>query len=195
MLETRVKQNLILEHETFFAKKLALQVIDKPRLSIWMILIPIIFVYYFYRFQKFNTGRKVFAEHYMISIRRALNEASAVVDTGKKPDPVSLSETSDVPEAIRKYQADVYSILVEHYTDLLCAEGEDVESCIRSAYGNRTNYLLFFNRLNQAEKNRNQALKPLLQETTPEVNHVVERIERISQTLRREMAELIFPGQ
>ena len=194
MLDMQEKINGILHAETLFAKRLALKVIEKPKLSIWMILIPIIFVHYFYRFKKFTTGQKQFSQNYMISIRRALGEAAEVVDHGKNPDPVSLASMSDVPEAIREKQAHVYAVMLEHYIDLLRSEGDDVESLIRRVYQKRANYLLFLNRLNRAEKDRNAALKPLLYETTEGVNEVVERMERFSESLRREMAEKIFPS-
>jgi hypothetical protein len=194
MTDIDEKKQLILAYEEVFANKLGIQVIEKPRLSIWMILIPVIFVYYFYRYQKFNTGRKEFAEHYMKGIRRSLEAASSAIKTGEPPDPVTLAKMSDVPETIRGYQADVYTVLLEHYTDLLQAEGADVESLIRAVYKNRTNFLLFVNRLRQAEKRRNSALKPLLTETLEGVNEIVERIERTSEMLRREMAETIFSG-
>ena len=41
------KKKLILAHEEKFAHGLGLKVIEKPKLSIWMILVPIIFVYFF----------------------------------------------------------------------------------------------------------------------------------------------------
>ena len=184
----------ILHAEELFAKKLALKVIDKPSLTVWMILVPIIFVYYFFRFQRFNSGRKRFAENYLISIRRALDEAVAVVENDRKPDPGSLASMSDVPEAIRDKQAAVFKLMIEHYVDLLRSEGESVDALIRRVYQKRTHYLLFLNRLNRLEKDRNKALKPLLHEKTEGVDEVVERIEKFSETLRREMAEEIFPN-
>lgn len=194
MLDMQEKINSILHAEELFAKRLALKVIERPKLSIWMILIPIIFVHYFYRFQKFNTGQKRFVEHYMISIRRALNEAAGVVEGRKKPDPVSLASVSDVPEAIRGKQADVYAVMVDHYIDLLRSKGDDADALIRRAYQKRANYLLFLNRLNRVEKDRNAALKPLLYESTEGVNEIVEQMERSSEALRREAAEKIFPS-
>ena len=44
-LET--KSHIIEEQERRFAYLLASRVIQKPKLSIWMILVPIIFVYFF----------------------------------------------------------------------------------------------------------------------------------------------------
>lgn len=186
------KKRMIIDHEEQFTGILALQVIEKPKLSVWMILIPIIFVYYFYRLQRFSTGKKTFSEHYMIAINRAINEAEAVIEEGKTPDPAALAGQSDVPESIRDLQTKVYHVLLEHYIDLLKAEGDDFESLIRTAYGSRTNYLLYCNRINQVEKERNKALIPLMEQNTEGVNEIIEKIESHSETLRREIAEQIF---
>lgn len=186
------KKSLILDHETQFAVKLALQVIEKPKLSVWMILVPIIFIYYFYRLQRFSTGKKTFSEHYLIAINRAINEAEKVVVEGKTPDPAALAGQSDVPESIRDRQTKVYHVLLEHYIDLLKAEGDDFESLIRTAYGSRTNYLLYCNRINQVEKERNKELVPLMEQNTEGVNEIIEKIENHSEILRREIGEHIF---
>jgi hypothetical protein len=186
------KKRWILEQEEAFARRLSLQVIDRPRLSIWMILIPIIFVHYFYRFQRFVSGQKEFVQNYLIGIRRALEGAVEAVEKGKNPEPKTLAAASDVPEIVREKQAEVYAVLLDHYTDLLRARGDDVESLIRSAYKSQTNYLLFLNHLDRVEKDRNAALKPVLHRTTEEVDEIVNRIERSSGALRREAAEKIF---
>jgi len=39
------KKELILRYEEKFADSVAVSVIDKPKLSTWMILIPILFIY------------------------------------------------------------------------------------------------------------------------------------------------------
>jgi hypothetical protein len=193
-METReAKRLLILEHETWFAEALASRVLARPKLSVWMILIPIIFVYYFYQFQKVTEGRKQFAAHYLKSRVRALDAAVQALDTGEKPDAESLASLSDVPEEVRPLQAEFLSILVEHYTGLLQAEGGDFASLVRSSCRNRTNYLLLLNRLTQAEGKVNEALKPQLEKTHAEVEGVIRAVEAESESIRRELAETIFP--
>jgi hypothetical protein len=187
------KHVIILENEKRFADALAVLVLDKPKLSVWMILIPIIFVYYFYRLQKFSNGRTAFAENYMISRKRALNEALAVIQTGKEPDIDKLVKLSSLPEDVRKQNAALLALLVSHYTDLLRSDGDNFESLVQSAYRSRTNYLLFNNQLNQVEKTLNSTLMPHLDGTLEGVNDIVSAIERHSEKLRRDHAEAIFP--
>ena len=50
MPEYEEKAKMILDHEEWFAESLAIKIVEKPTLSVWMILIPIVFIYYFYRF-------------------------------------------------------------------------------------------------------------------------------------------------
>jgi hypothetical protein len=71
-------------------------------------------------------------------------------------------------------------------------DGEDFASLIRAAYGSLTDYLLFLNRLNQAEQEVNKALKPDLEEPDEVINDIVSNMEVVSERLRRETAEIIF---
>ena len=186
------KKELILNHEIAFAAHLARQVVQKPKLSVWMILIPIIFVFYFYQLQRYSEGRTKFIDHYLMSRRRVLDEAAALVIAGVKPDIARLAALSDVPEDARGLQGEVLTLLVEHFANLLRAEGEDFDDLVRSAYGVRTNYLLIMNRLNQAEKAVYAAVASRLEQEA--AGMVVKTIEAASETFRREEAERIFPG-
>ena len=184
---------LIIEtHERQFAHRLSIEVIDKPKLSVWMILIPIIFVHYFYRFNKFSTGRKAFTENYLISRLRALGEALQVVESGHKPDIEKLVSLASLPmDALPAYR-DLLRILIDHYTDLLQADGDTYAEMIRSVYGGRTDFLLFVNRLNKAEKALDRALESDMKEHIEGFDEIVARIERNSETLRRADAAQIF---
>lgn len=187
------KHQIILEHEKRFADLLALRVLEKPKLSVWMILIPIIFVHYFHRIQKFNTGRNAFAENYMIVRKRALDEALDVIRTEKSPDIEGLARLSKLPEAVHGSNLKMLDILVSHYTDLMRSDGDTIESLFRSAYKSRTNYLLFVNQLNQIERTLNSALKPHLADSVEEVDEIISAMEMHSERLRRNHAETVFP--
>ena len=186
------KYDMVEAHERQFAHLLSLQVIDRPTLSVWMILIPIIFVHYFYRFNKFNTGRKEFAKNYLVSRLRALEESLRVSETGHKPDIEKLTAQASLPKNALPAYRELLRVLIDHYADLLRARGETYEELVRSAYGNRSSFLLFVNGLNKVEKNLDSALKPDMEEVTEGFDEVVALIERFSDKLRREDAERIF---
>lgn len=172
--------------------QLASKVLEKPKLSIWMIMVPIIFVYYFYKMQKYSEGRKVFAENYLVSHKRALKAVVAAMDSGQECNFEKLAEEANIPQSAAPEYMAMIRILARHYKDLLGAAGDSWEALIRSVYRDQTHYLLFLNQLNTVEKQFNSALKPHLQETTEGVEDIVQRMEHWSETLRRAEAEKIF---
>ena len=187
------KTGVILENETIFARQLAAVVVDRPQVSIWMILVPILFVYHIYRYQKYVAARKTFAEKYMITRRRALKAAAQGVAGHRPPEIDPLVQKARLPESVQKDYAAWLAVLANHYTDLLQAEGGSFAELAAAAYGSRTNYLLFLNRLNSAEKLFNAALKPHLAESAEDVDDIVAAMESWSVRMRRRQAEAIFP--
>ncbi len=187
------KKELILRYEEKFADSVAVSVIDKPKLSTWMILIPILFIYYFYRLKKFADGRKEFARHFILTRKRSLEKAAASLESGGKPDVEALVNMSSAQGSTHADYREWLKVLLDHYQYLLRSEGDSLEALIRSAYKTRTNYLLFINQLNRVERQFNAALKPSLKETTEEVNNIVTAIEQRCEDLRRKDAENFFP--
>lgn len=183
---------MILDHEERFAKTLASIVIERPPLSFWMILIPIIFVFFFMRCQRVINGRREFVQTYMLIRRRALDEAAASVEGKRNPDVGKLFGMSSAPPSTRAQFVSWMHALLEHYGDLVRSDGGDVQSLIRKAYGNRTNYLLSQNRLNQTEKAFNAALKPHLKGVGEYVEETIDRIDAVTVSLRRKSAEEAF---
>lgn len=187
------KKELILRHEEKFAHSVAMTVIDKPKLSIWMILIPIIFIHFFYRFKKFTQGRNEFARQFMITRKRSLEEAAASLEDDRRPDVEALVKMSSSPSPTHADYGEWLKVLLDHYRQLLRSEGDSIEALIRSSYKTRTNYLLFINQLNRVERQFDTALKPFLRETTQGVDGIVTAIEKRCEELRRKDAETFFP--
>ena len=142
------KRDLILAGEKQFAAQVSAKVIDKPRLDVWMILIPVFFIFYFWQLKRYAKGRRTFAEKFLITRERALNQSLTSDETGQGPDVESVVQASDIPDDIRKDYRRWVALLVDHYRDLILAHGSTYAALVRSVYKNRTNYLLFLNRLN-----------------------------------------------
>ena len=187
------KKEMILANETAFAKAVAAVVIEKPTLSLWMILIPVIFVHFFYRLNRYSQGVKEFAEHFILTKKMALEEALAALESDRKPDTNHLVQSANIPEGTAKTYVEWVKVLLEHYQDLLASDRDSYEGMVRSVYKNRTNYLLHLNRLNDVEKAFDQALKPHLKKETEGANSIVKQIEACTTRLRREEASKIFP--
>lgn len=193
MITSAEKRDKILARETAFAKAVSAAVIDKPVLSLWMILIPVIFVHFFYRLNKYSQGRKEFARQFLLSRERSLNEALEAMESDRKPDANKVRQMATIPEGTAKTYIKWLKVMMDHYSDLLTSAGESYEEMVRSVYKNRTNYLLFLNNLGEAEKAFDNALKPHLQKDTNGVNDIVNKIEACTTQLRREEATRIFP--
>ena len=187
------KNELILKHEQSFADAVAVSVLDKPKVSMWMILLPILLLHFVYRQQRFSAGRKKFAEEFMVTRSRALDAARQAVATGKPPNTDAIVRKAKLPETVLKSYADWVKELVIHYMDLLRSTGDSFAELVRSAYENKTNYLLTLNRLKSTEKIMYTDLKPHLADTTAGATEIIAAIEYHSQRIRRERAEDIFP--
>lgn len=193
MMDIAAKADMIVRYETHLAQRLADKVIFKPPLTVWYILIPIIFVYYFYRLNKYASGRKEFVGHFMRSRRQAIEAAAACVADGRPPAIGTPASQIRIPaEAMKAYQT-FSLVLVEHYMDLLRADGHDYDTLVRSVYRTRGNYLIFLNRLGQVEKELDRALAPALTTEYPSVGETIALIEQQSMRLRRAEAVRVFP--
>lgn len=189
----RRNRELILQAEQRFASQVSATVIDKPKLAVWMILIPVFFVFYFWQLKRYSDGRKTFAEKFLITRERALDQALQSAETQKGPDVERVVRSSDIPDAIRRDYRRWVALLIDHYRDLILAHGNTYPALVRSTYKSRTNYLLFLNRLNQVEREFDAALKPHIQKTTEGANGIIKLMEEATGAIRRQEAEAIFP--
>ena len=191
MSQLEEKGRMIFEYEQEFAETLAARVLYKPKVQVWMVLIPILFVLYMNDLKKYKDGRKGFVKNYLISRKRALEEAIAAIDADRECDVAPLTKKADLPDNARQPYAELLTIMTEHYEALLRTNGKDYNAMVREVYHNQTNYLLFFNQLNKAEKSLNTALRPHLQDNEG-VNDVISSMQQHSEQIRRDNALQTF---
>lgn len=189
-----VKKRMILAYEEAMVDRLAREVLEKPVPPIWMILIPVFFVFYAWKLKDYSNGLKTFADHYLVSRRRALETACEAVENNSDPDVGQLLEKAEAlpPEVLPLYR-DWISMLIDHYRNLLNAQGDTVEEMIRSHYRTRSNYLIVANGLSSAEKRFNSALVPKVEGDREDVHFIADRMQRSLTVLAREEVEKIFP--
>ena len=185
------KKELILQQELRFANAIGAAVFEKPKVSFWMILIPILFLYFIYRMQRFKSGRLKFDQEFMATRRKAMDLAVEAFETGVKPNMAAAARESGIADELEKPYAAWLQALVDYYDDLLAASGDNFEALVRSAYHNRTNYLLTLNRMSTVEKEFYDALKPRLA-ATEGASAVIAVIEDHSRRRRRQLAEQTF---
>jgi hypothetical protein len=141
--------------------------------------------------QKYKTGRMNFDREFMTTRRKAVDLAVEALTAEVKPNIDQIARQSGLSDDLERPYASWLKALVDHYTDLLAANGDSFEALVRSAYRNRTNFLLTLNRLNTVEKDFYTALKPRMA-ATEGAAAIFATIEEHSRRLRRELAESIF---
>jgi hypothetical protein len=185
------KKEWILQHELLFANAIGAAVFEKPKVNFWMVLVPLLFLYFVYRMQRYKTGRMNFDREFMTTRRKAVDLAVEALTAEVKPNIDQIARQSGLADDLERPYACWLKALVDHYTDLLAANGDSFETLVRSAYRNRTNLLLTLNRLNTVEKDFYTALKPRMA-ATEGAAAILATIEEHSRRLRRELAESIF---
>lgn len=185
------KKELILARELAFANAIGAAVFEKPKVSYWMVLIPLLFLYFIYRMQKYKSGRMKFDEDFMVTRRRALELAVESIEGDHRIDLHQEVRQYGLSEELEKPYVSWLNALVDHYRDLLMVEGGDYDTLVREAYHTLTNYLLLLNRLNTVEKEFYAAIKPTLA-AAEGAAEIIATIEKESQQLRRDLAEQAF---
>ena len=185
------RKKLILRSELAFANAVGAAVIDKPRVSFWMILVPILFLYFIYRMQKYKSGLRRFEDEFMTTRRWAMDLACESIDMNRCPDIGSVIKRAGLNDTLENDYARWVRALVAHYMNLLSAEGDNFESLVRSAHHDRTNYLQVLNYVSRTENEFYAALKPQLNKVEGAVE-IIAAIESMSRQLRRDIAEHVF---
>ena len=186
------KRDLILVKEKQFCHQVSAAILDKPQLAIWMILIPVFFVFYFWQLKRYSEGLKDFAANFLITRERALNSAYEAVINNTEPELEDLVHASDVPEQTRDEYRRWLQLLSSHYLELLQSDGKSFEELVQSTYRNRKSYAKFYQQLKQVEHDFNTKLQPHIDIENAEVSEIVTRIEESTSQLRKREIQEIF---
>ncbi len=155
------KYDVISSRERAVAKSIALTV-NKPRpISVWEVLIPIIFII---SFMKSRSDRDIFSDNLLFTKNLALKAAYDMLQKHKTRESVTDRIKSQTGELLASIPDNIYSdnirqeqlkeidLLIDHYFRLLQAEGNDYDDLVRQAYGHRADYAAFTDQLKNAEK-------------------------------------------
>lgn len=187
------KTRTIREYEEAMANRLARLVMEKPTPPIWMILIPVFFVFFAWKLNDYKKGLKNFATNYLVARERAMDLASEAVaqDTPPAVDRL-MAQAETLPEKARPLYREWLALQSEHYRNLLLASGATVPEQVRCHYRNKASYLVVSNRLIMAENAFNNALLPEVEGDNEDVLFIAERIERYNLELHRQEVDKIF---
>ena len=190
------KYELLYAHEQAFSYKVAQKVIKKPEVSVWMILLPVLFVHHLHKVNQYKEGVRSFAEHLLSAKKKALDKAYEQALTGKSIDygmdsyfPAEALRGQDKDLAERQLQ--VIKAMEEHYLALMEASGESLEELVHHAYERPEQYRRFINRLEEKEQALNQYLLQKVH-TSEESQLVVRKIEQQCAELRAQEMGVFF---
>ena len=159
-LALKKKFGAILSHEISVARSVAATVVRSKPLSVWEVLIPIIFIL---MFMKTREEREVFVQNLTFTKRMALEAALKMTRDQQSMDEVMAPVKEQTRELVDTAPNGIYSdrirmeqlkevrLLIDHYCRLLKAEGADFRSLLLSAYPTFTGYSRFLKQLREAE--------------------------------------------
>jgi len=194
------RYELVLSRELGLAHAVANKVVDKPLISAWMILIPIVFVQYLLSSRELRAVAQAFAREFVLTKRLALEVALEMERNGlAKEDAVTSrlsaewgDETEPAKKEIREQQRREIELLVDHYLWLLRADGDSYPSLVKLAYGGRTAYAGFLERLHAAEGEVNRASVDAFG-TAEGYKETIAKADNAATGLRRKELDTLFP--
>ncbi|SDB22269.1 hypothetical protein SAMN05660653_01079 [Desulfonatronum thiosulfatophilum] len=199
-LSLQEKYDIIFGHEQQFAYRLAKDVVKKPEVSVWMILLPILFVHYMMKISQYKQGIHDFANNILGTKKKALDKALKDIEIGEIQDygpedyfPQVPLESKPEIELAEK-QINVLKLMEEHYREMLGQQGATLEELVRGAYGSSGEYRYYLNKLAAAEDEISRHLRENFH-SSDESGSVMDRIEKRTAELREEELRFFFQGE
>jgi hypothetical protein len=184
-------REVVLQSERVFANAVGAAVLEKPRVSLWMVLVPILLLHFIYRMQQYKQGRIKFDADFMLTRRRALEAAAAAAASGATPELDAVVQGAGLAAALQPAYRTWVAALAQYYGALLAADGETFDALARDAFRDRAAFAHALERLGRAEGRFYAVLSPGLQ-ATEGAAAVIAAIETHSRRLRNAMADRVF---
>ncbi|UCG94462.1 MAG: NF038143 family protein, partial [Candidatus Aerophobus sp.] len=193
------KYEHILSRERSLARTVTHAVVEPKPLSVWEVMIPIIFIL---NYLKFKQTREISAQNFLFTKKLALKAAYDMIKNvysrkivmsriEEKTLSILTSEKSGIySEDIRQKQLLEIDLLIDHYCRLFNAQGENYGALVRNAYQSKESYVAFMGQLKVSEKLVNLAAQQAL--GTEKAAEVVSRMEQATNRVRMAEATKIF---
>ncbi|MFC1940550.1 NF038143 family protein [Chloroflexota bacterium] len=163
------KYKVIIDYEESFARAVARRVQMMKPLSVWQLLIPFVFIFDFLRLK---AETETFARNFLFIKKLALDAAFENNKGEDRPDKLVqiedearkwLVSKNFFSQRILQGQMGEISLLIDHYSRLLDAEGDNYPSLVRGAYQTREHFADFLQKLSSAEKEIDRAVITILE--------------------------------
>ena len=193
------KFDFIQERDRRLAKSVSLKVIKPKPISVWEMLIPVIFIL---SYMRAKDSRETFAQNLLFTKKLALTATFDMVKKNHSMEAVMIEIKTQTDALLSSMPKDVYSddirqeqmkeidLLMEHYGKLMQAEGEDYASLVIDAYRTKANYAAFQEKLKAAEKKVAKAAQQTLGDKADPT--MAGKIEAATDKLREAEVERIF---
>jgi hypothetical protein len=193
------KFRMILDYEYALAKSVGLSLIRPKPLTVWDMLIPVIFIL---NFIKLKQSREVFIQNQIFTntlaleatrdmFKKSKSREAVIITTKKKTKDLLTSVPGGIySEDIRREQLKEIDLLMDHYGKLFEADGNDCPSLIVNAYSTQENYTAFLTQLKAVEKDVMNAAQRTL---GPQADlQAASRLEELTDKVRAAEAIKIF---
>jgi hypothetical protein len=201
-VEAKLSRSLLLQaEEERLGKTVMAVLLEKPAVTPWMFLIPLLIVPYMSRLQRHKQLMDAFFGGYMFTKQLALQVTMAACREDLSHE-LAMSIAREVVVKDRRAPAHIQEIyikqlneievLVQHYSRLINACGETKAELVRHAYGNGEEYLRFLRRLREAEQCVNQAALGAVSGDEAQLARISASMEAELSSLRENEAREIF---
>ena len=191
----------ILAYESNTAQIITSKILEKPELSAWMILLPLVFILFMQRYQKYKESSKVFIAGYLYTKKIALDTAYRIYNNEISHEEALAMVAETVqknPNAelivlnIYNQQIEEIKLLCEHYLALLASKKANYDQMVVSHYQTWDNYLDFVNELAETEKQVTRATTATFKDDAVDVPEIMEKMEEYLGELRLKEARRFF---
>ena len=125
-------------------------------------------------------------------IDKEMSREDELATIEKKTSQVLASDIKGVySEKVRIRQVKEITLLLDHYSKLINADGKKYETMVKNAYGTRQRYLEFLDQLRHAEKDVNHAALQIVGSNASS-RDFISKMEKAVQSMRAAGADTIF---
>lgn len=193
------KYEVILGYEQQFAKNLALRLRAERRQPIWQFFIPFKFAF---EFLSAKRDMQAFTESFTYIRKLALNTARWTAGPEESQERIDdlentirkwLTSREAYSEEMLEAQMELVVLLLEHYSHLLQADGDDYPILVKNAYQSRpAAYESLLRKLSDAENRADRALVAILGESEQFTAEIEQKQAALYDLRTREMREIFI---
>lgn len=154
---------MIWHQERILAYELAKVLIHKPNVTVWMIMLPLLLLFFIQDLKKYKAGIANFVDGFLKNKKTALDMAFNAAREGTSPGDELAGFAADARSAsadqdeLHEKQLREIACLMNHYRRLFTGNGETYEALIKNVYPSAIEYQVFLDTLFGLEKDVIQA--------------------------------------